>query len=156
MLTELEKEIVKKLQDGLPLVPEPFAVLAAEIGVPEGELLAMVEDLQRRGVMRRLAAALRHQKVGYVANAMVAWRVPSEKTKEVGSIFSRFPEVTHCYERKTAPDWPYNLYTMIHRPEREECMAIIKRMREAAGIDDYLVLFSTAELKRTSMRYFCD
>jgi len=156
MLTELEKEIVKKLQDGLPLVPEPFAVLAAELGISEEELLAAIKDLKRRGVMRRLGAALQHLKVGYTANAMVAWRVPSERIQEVGTTFSNFPEVTHCYERRTAPDWPYNIYTMIHRPQREECMAIIERMRQAVGIDDYVVLFSTAELKRTSMRYFCD
>jgi len=156
MLTELEKQIVKRLQDGLPLVREPFAVLAAELGTSEEELLATVKDLGRRGVMRRLGAALQHLKVGYTANAMVAWKVPPERTREVGGIFSSFPEVTHCYERETAPDWPYNIYTVIHRPRREECMAIIKRLRQAAGIDDYQVLFSTAELKRTSMRYFCD
>ncbi|MEW5762315.1 MAG: Lrp/AsnC family transcriptional regulator [Bacillota bacterium] len=156
MLTDLEREIVKRLQDGLPLVPEPFAALAAELGIGEEELLAAVEDLQRRGVMRRLGAALQHLRVGYTANAMVAWRVPDARMPEVAAVFAGFHEVTHCYERKTAPGWPYNLYTVIHRPERNECLAIIERMQQAAGIDDYVVLFSTAELKRTSMRYFCD
>lgn len=156
MLTELEKQLVRELQAGLPLVSRPFEALGAKLGLTEEETLAKVKELQERGYLRRIAAALRHHQVGYVANAMIVWRIPEERVEEVGNLFARLPEVTHCYQRKMWPEWPYNFYTMIHMSTREECYTKAQEMAEMIGIKDYQLLFSTKELKKSSMRYFTD
>lgn len=156
MITKLDKLIIKELQAGLPLVPRPFAELGAKVGLTEEEMLAKVKELKAQGYLRRIAAALRHHRVGYVANAMIVWRIPEDRVVEVGNELAKRPEVTHCYQRKMWPEWPYNFYTMIHMATPEECYAKAKEMAETVGVSDYQLLFSTKELKKSSMSYFTE
>ncbi|WP_003541140.1 AsnC family transcriptional regulator [Desulfotomaculum nigrificans] len=155
-LSDLDKQIVKELQSGLPLVKRPFAVLARRLGISEEELFQRVQALQQAGIMRRIGAALRHHKVGFTANAMIVWQVPEEKIEEVGQMFSQLPEVTHCYQREELPHWPFNFYTMVHGRNRETCEQIAARLSQLAGISNYRLLYSVAELKKSSMKYFMD
>ena len=154
MLSDLEKKIIAQIQGDLPHCPRPFAEAAARAGTSEEIFLDVVNNLKSRGVIRRFGATLRHQEAGYSANAMVAWNVPDHETVKVGRLLARFREVTHCYERRRHPDWPYNLYTMIHGTSREHCRKIASKLAGASGTDKYLVLFSEKEFKKTSMQYF--
>lgn len=155
-VTGKEQRLILELGNNFPIDSRPFAVIGARLGMTEDEVLARVKEFMARGIIRRLSVALRHQNVGFTANAMIVWKVPPERLDEVGRKLASFPEVTHCYERETAPDWPYNLYTMVHRPYREESLAIAARLSEAVGIKDYRVLFSTQELKRSNPQYFTE
>ncbi|MGO0122849.1 siroheme decarboxylase subunit beta [Desulfothermobacter acidiphilus] len=155
-MTEQEQRLILELGNNFPITSRPFAEIARRLDMSEEEVLERVRDYLEQGVIRRLSAALRQQHVGFSANAMVVWRVPPERVEEVGRKLASFPEVTHCYERLPAPDWPYNLYTMIHRLSREECWEIIHRLSAAVGISDFLVLFSTQELKRSNPQYFSE
>ena len=156
MLTEIEKKIVKALQDDLPLCSHPFKVIAEQVGMSEDELLAEIHRLKQRGIIRRFGAIVYHRNLGIAANAMVVWRVPKEKSQEVGKIMAEFPEVTHCYERPTYPDWQYNLFTMIHGESKDECERVIAQISERTGIKYYRQLYSTRELKKVSMKYFSE
>ncbi len=154
MLTELEKKIVVAIQGDLPITPAPYQEIAGELGISEELLLDTLKSLCDRGVIRRFGATLRHQKSGFTANAMVAWRVEEERADQVGEIFASFREVSHCYHRKPTRDWPYTLYTMVHAGDEVECREIAFRMAEQAAVTDYELLFSREELKKTSMQYF--
>lgn len=154
MLTETEQRIIREIQYDLPLSPRPFREIAARAGVTEEEVLRTVDSLLKRGLMRRFGAAVRHQHVGYRGNAMVVWNVPGERVDEVGMRLAGFREVTHCYEREPRPGWPYNVYAMVHKHSRSECRELVRGISAAIGVDDYLMLFSTRELKRASMLYF--
>ncbi len=154
MPSELEKNVIRQIQGDLPPGARPFAEAAARIGMSEEEFLDVVRNLKKQGVIRRFGATLRHQEAGYPSNAMVAWDVGEDDTPEVGNRLSRFREVTHCYERRRCPEWPYNLYTMIHGTSRDHCRSIAARLSEAVGVRKYLVLFSEKEFKKTSMQYF--
>lgn len=149
-----EKKVIRALQDGLPLVERPFQVLAAKAGLPEEEFLAAVRYLCQQGYIRRFGATLQHQISGYPANAMIAWRVDEEKVEKAGRMMASSDRVTHCYQRQTAPGWPYNVYTMIHGRSEPECQALAKEITEKTGVTDYQILFSEKELKRTSIKYF--
>ena len=155
-LSELDKQIVVELQSGLPLVSRPFAVLAGRLGISEEEFISRVHAIQQAGIMRRIGAALRHRRVGYTANAMIVWQIPEEKISAVGEEFSHLPEITHCYQRVSLPQWPYNFYTMVHGHSRAECQQIAERLAQIAGVNQYRVLYSVAELKKSSMKYFMD
>ena len=155
-MNKLDRALIRELQKGLPLVSRPFQTIAQKLQISEAEVLARVQELIDRGVIRRFGAAVRHQDLGYVANAMVVWPVPDERVREAGRIMASFPGVTHCYERVRAPGWPYNLYTVIHGRTEEECRETAARIAAAAGVDDYQILFSTAELKKSSMKYFVE
>ncbi|MBW2609847.1 MAG: Lrp/AsnC family transcriptional regulator [Deltaproteobacteria bacterium] len=154
MIDELDKKIIGLIQKDLPLDPRPFALLADKIGITEDQFVGKVQSLKERGVIRRFGATLHHQEAGFSSNAMVAWIVPDEKIEEVGNAMSAFSEVTHCYHRRSRKDWQYNLYTMIHGDTRDECYKIAGQMSESTGIDEYVLLFSEKEFKKTSMEYF--
>ncbi|MEW6446755.1 MAG: Lrp/AsnC family transcriptional regulator [Bacillota bacterium] len=155
-MTETEQRLITELGENFPIEPRPFAVVGARLGMTEDQVIAHVKEFMARGIIRRLSVALRHQNVGFTANAMVVWKVPPERLEEIGNMLASFQEVTHCYERLTTPEWPYNLYTVIHRPHREECLAIAARLSEAVQIKEYRVLFSTQELKRSNPQYFTE
>jgi DNA-binding Lrp family transcriptional regulator len=154
MLSALEKRLILALQQDLEIEPRPFLDLAARLGLKEEEVLAAIRGLMDRGYIRRFGATLRHQKSGYEANALVAWRVPEADLRPIGRQMAAQRAVTHCYARRPAPAWPYNLYTMVHGRTREECLEIAARMARETSLSDYQVLFSESELKKTTMRYF--
>ena len=154
MIDEIDKKVIGLIQGDLPLDKRPFAMMAKKIDLTEEEFLSRVKDLKKQGIVRRFGATLRHQEAGFSSNAMVAWVVPDDMVDEAGSLLSKFPEVTHCYERRPQKDWQYNLYTMIHGNNRELCIQIAERMSRSIGIDQYVLLFSEKEFKKTSMEYF--
>ena len=155
-LTPLEKRIIHELQQDLPVVSQPFAAVAETLGIGEAELLEKVRELVADGTIRRFGATLRHQRSGFEANAMVVWEVGPERTEEVGAVFASFREVSHCYQRPALPHWPYRLFTMIHGSSREVCQEIALRMAEAARVENYDLLFTEEELKKTTMAYFSE
>lgn len=155
-LSELEKKIVRFFQGDLPLEPRPFKKAARQLGMREEEILEYLKGWQKEGIIRRFGAALRHREAGIVANAMIVWQVPEEQLEAVGQKLASFAEVTHCYQRKTRPGWPYNLFAMIHGRNREECEVLARKLAEAIDNHNYKLIFSTAELKKESMRYFMD
>lgn len=156
MTDALEQAIIRKLQEDLPLVLEPYRHIAEELGIGEEELLNKIKELKERKVLRRIGAILYHREVGFAANAMVVCKIPSDRMKEVAEIISSFPQVSHCYERSALPDWPYNFYAMTHSESFESCDAIILEMISAAKIEEYEVLYSTKELKKSSVKYFSE
>lgn len=154
MLNEIEKKVIRGLQRDLPISAQPFRDIAQELGLDEEVLVNIIQDLMNRGYIRRFGATIRHRISGFQANAMAAWAVPEADVDRVGAQMAAVREVTHCYERQVSGEWPYNVFTMIHGRTQEECEAIARRMAAATGIAEYALLFSDAELKKTTMRYF--
>lgn len=154
MLDELDKRIIAAMQDDMPLVPEPYKEMAGRLGIGENELLSRLARYRAGGEMRRMGAVLRHREIGYAANALCAWQVPPARVEEVAAVMAASPAVTHCYSRLPRPGWPYNFYIMLHGHTREECGRLASALAVAAGLGEYIMLFSTREWKKTSMRYF--
>jgi DNA-binding Lrp family transcriptional regulator len=156
MFTDLEKKIIALIQGDMPVEARPYAAIAKTIGTDEKTVLSVVQDLVDRGIIRRFGATLRHQKSGFTANAMVAWQVDEFRAEAAGKVMACFEQVSHCYRRNPAKDWPYNLYTMVHAKDEPACRAIAREISEKTGVDAYEILFSRNELKKTSMQYFDD
>ena len=154
MIDDLDKKVIRLIQGDLPVEPRPFARLAEQIGITEEEFLERINSLKKRGILRRFGATLRHQKAGYGANAMVAWLVPDDRIDVVGKGLAQFREVTHCYQRNPQGDWRYNLFSMVHGNSQEQCYEIAATMSKTVGVEDYMLLFSEKEFKKTSMEYF--
>ena len=154
MLTDLDKKVIAAIQQSMPITERPYRELAAQAGITEEEMLATLRSLSTRAVIRRFGATLRHQRTGYTANAMAAWRVEEERIDAVGRTMAGFRQVSHCYRRNPSPAWPYNLYTMIHAEDENACRETARRMAAEAHVDCYSLLFSREELKKTSMVYF--
>ena len=156
MLSDLDKKIIRRIQEDLPLVPEPYKEMALEIGITENELINRIKELDSLGIIRRFGTIVNHRKVGFSANAMVVWIVPGDRISDVSKIMISYPEVSHCYQRPTRVGWPYNVFTMVHAVTRQECEKAIGEIADAIGVNEYEALFSSRELKKISMKYFTE
>jgi DNA-binding Lrp family transcriptional regulator len=154
MLTDLQKKVIAAVQGDLPICSQPYRRIARDLGISESLLLETIEDLSQHGVIRRFGATLRHQRSGFKSNAMVAWCVEEDRVNQVGKIFASYESVSHCYRRNPTKEWPYNLYTMVHANDESACKRIARQMSEESAVDEYELLFSKKELKKTSMQYF--
>lgn len=154
MLDDIDRQLIQCIGGDIGESRYPYREIAAELGLSEDEVLARLQAFQAQGVFRRLGAILRHQLAGFTANGMSVWDVPDDAVAQIGARMAEYPEITHCYERPRLPEWPYNLYAMIHAASREECEAIATRIAGEVGITAYQVLYSVREFKKTSMQYF--
>ncbi len=145
---------IRITQEDLPQLEMPFAVWADQAGVPEEELFRWAHHMQQVGYMRRFAAILHHRNAGFLANAMVVWRVPEEQVDRCGEQMAQFRQVSHCYRRPVYPHWPYPLFTMIHAPTYSACMEVVSQIEDRAGQFPHKNLFSTMEYKKTRVKYF--
>lgn len=141
------------LQGGFPRSQTPYTDMAEMAGIDTKRLLAVLENWKREGKLRRIGAIVDHFKVGFSGAAMVAWRVESGQIEQVGTKLAGFKEVTHAYERKTAENWPYNLYTMVHGADIQEVEQIVKRMSQDCRVSDYRILTTQKELKKVPPTY---
>ena len=155
-VSEFDKDVIRELQEDLPLVPRPFDAMSERLGMDNARLFALADEYQERKIMRRFSAVLHHRRSGFRANAMVVWQVPPERAEEVGMTMAQHSAVTHCYERPTFPDWPYSHFSMIHATTQEECEQIAREISEATQVTDNLLLYSTREYKKTRVRYFVE
>ena len=153
-LTQKEIEMVRALQQDLDIVSRPFDALAEMAGVTVQELLDQARVFKDRGQMRRFAAVLHHRKAGFTANGMGVWQVPEAIQEEVGYQMAAYSAVSHCYLRPTYPDWPYNVFTMVHGRNEEEVEEILEMMAKETEITERSVLYSTKEYKKTRVQYF--
>jgi len=151
----IDRSIIEALQTGLPLVPAPYSEVARELGIGEDTLTERLAAMKESGVIRRIAAAPNHYKLGMTANGMTVWDVDDAVLSEIGPKIGALPFVTHCYERPRAlPDWPYNLFAMVHGSSRDEVeekrQEIVTLLGDAMRASD--TLYSTKILKKTGLR----
>jgi len=152
-IDDLDRLIIARCCGDIGESPQPFVDLATELGASVDDLLGRLRRYRETGALRRFGAILRHQKAGFSANGMSVWDVAPEDVARVGGIMAAFPEVSHCYERPRMPDWPYNVYGMIHGHSEDECLAVGRRIARETGLDEFRMLFSVREFKKTSMVY---
>jgi DNA-binding Lrp family transcriptional regulator len=154
-LTEAERRLVAALEQGLPLVAEPYEALARAAGLTEAKVIATLHAWLRIGTARRLGVIVRHRPLGYTANAMVVWDVPDEAVRAAGRRAAAHPAVTLCYRRARAPGWPHNLYCMVHGRERARVAQAVEQVSEAARLGGYRreILFSARCFTQRGARY---
>jgi len=153
MKSETEKEILKRIQQDIPLNKRPFKMIGEGARTSETEVLAVIRGLMNKGIIRKFGAILRHQKAGFTHNAMVVWDVPSDKCESAGQVLASFKEVTHCYVRTPPFEGKYTIFTMVHFREGEQEI-ILQKLSHCIGIKDFKVLISEEEYKKSSMEYF--
>jgi DNA-binding Lrp family transcriptional regulator len=153
---ELDIAVIRALQGDMPVVAEPYAPAAAELGMTEQRLLDHLARMQERGLLRRVAAILYHRRAGFSANGMGVWQVPDEQIYDIGCRMAAFRGISHCYQRPTYEDWPYSVFTMAHGRSKEECDAVLDAIAEETGISGRATLYSSTEFKKIRLLYFTE
>jgi DNA-binding Lrp family transcriptional regulator len=153
---ERDVAVIRALQGDLPVIPEPYAPAASELGMGQPELLEHLEGMRERRLLRRVAAILYHRRAGFSANGMGVWKAPEDRIEEVGKRMAAFRGISHCYQRPTYPDWPYSVFTMAHGRSKEECDAILDAIALDTGITERSTLYSSTEFKKIRLLYFTE
>ena len=153
---DFDRAVVRATQGDLPVVSEPYAPAARQLGITVEALLEHMAGMRERGLLRRVAAILFHRRAGFSANGMGVWAVPPERVDELAPRMAAIRGISHCYERPTYPDWPYSVFTMAHGRSKEECDAILDAIGEMTGIAERATLYSSTEFKKIRLLYFTD
>jgi len=154
-LTTEQNLILSKSQPDLDITARPFDSLCGE-GLKIKDVLRIMQELIDKGVVRRIAAVVDHRKLGFVANVLFVSEVPQDRIIKAGEELARFGIVSHCYQRKTFENWPYNLFAMMHGKSFGDIQRAIDKFVEAEKIDSFELLPTAAELKKQPVKYrFC-
>jgi DNA-binding Lrp family transcriptional regulator len=152
-LTVKQNKVARLIQEDITVVSSPFTEIGNACDLTAEEVLDTTKELLKKGFLRKFCAILRHQKAGYINNALVVWSVPSDQVEKAGKMLSAYLSVSHCYERNPAFRGKYNIFTMLHSKD-ENISFLIKDIATAIGINDYLILESIQEYKKKSPEYF--
>lgn len=153
---EIERRLISVLQEGLPMFIRPFQLIAGRVGTSEAEVLGRIRRWLEEGAIKRFGVVVRHHELGFRANAMLVHDIPDERVSEIGRALAEEQAVTLCYRRpRCQPEWPYNLFCMIHGRERGEVEATIAELRQRHGLENcaHETLFSLTRFKQNGARY---
>ena len=154
-LDALDRQIIEATQRGLPLSKDPYQDIAQQLDINTEVLIQRMQSMQQSGIIRRIGVIPNHYKLGFSANGMSVWNVPDDKVTQLGKLIGQLDFVSHCYKRpRFQPEWPYNLFAMVHGKTRDEVMKKVNIIAEslAEHSPDHEVLFSTRLLKKTGLR----
>lgn len=155
MLDETDRKIIQATQAGLPLTPEPYRTIAEQLGLTSDDVMARLTAMHNNGIIRRIGAVPNHYKLGYRFNGMTVWNIPDEVIDELGQKVGQLEFVSHCYHRpRHLPEWPYNLFAMVHSKSQEGVDEQIQRIADLLGSYNQGcdVLYSSKILKKTGFR----
>ena len=153
-LNEKDIRYVLALQTDMEVRADPYAPIAKRLNTSTEEMFAWCREFIKVGRMRRVAGIMNHRQAGFRANGMGVWKVPVERVEEVGAVFAGQGAITHCYLRPTYPDWPYNIFTMVHSQKVASCDDFLTEMSRLTGIEEYATLYSYKEYKKIRLLYF--
>jgi DNA-binding Lrp family transcriptional regulator len=155
ILDETNLAIMRATQAGLPLLPQPYQHIAEQLGLTAEEVMKRMSTMQDQGVIRRIGAVPNHYRLGYRFNGMTVWNVPDESIDDLGQKVGQLEFVSHCYHRpRHLPEWPYNLFAMVHGKSQADVDRQIKQIADLLGDANLVsdVLYSTKILKKTGFR----
>ncbi|MEF2964809.1 AsnC family transcriptional regulator [Paenibacillus sp. M1] len=149
-MDDIDLLLIRELQGELPFSPDPYGELARRAGCTTGEVLGRLTRMRSQGALKRIGAVLKHRNIGFYANGLFVCSIPEERIDQAGQRLAGRKEVSHCYRRTPYPDWPYNLYAMIHGTTEAGVLEVVTDFIVEENIEHYDILFSTEELKKTS------
>lgn len=155
-IDEKDEALIALIQTGLPLTARPYADLGAQVGMTEEQVINRIAYLNDSKIIKRFGVVVRHHELGYKANAMTVWNIDDDKVSQLGACMGEFDFVTLCYRRpRRLPEWPYNLFTMIHGKDRDHVLSNIELLVNQCGLDTvkHQVLFSTKRFKQRGAIY---
>ena len=158
-ITEQDRELIKAVEKGLPIVSRPYAAIAQQLGTTEQNIMQRLQRLIENGSIKRYGVVVRHKELGYTANGMVVWDIPDNRVEEIGLCIGRYACVTLSYRRpRRLPEWPYNLFTMVHGSSRDEVTKKVEGIVQSCGLQkiNHTILFSTRRFKQRGASYTSD
>jgi len=155
-LSDFDRALVKAVEHGLPIVSRPYTAIAQQLNCNEQQVISRLQYLIDHAAIKRFGVVVRHKELGYIANGMVVWNIPDDKVDELGLTIGQYDCVTLSYKRpRRLPDWPYNLFTMVHGSDRHQVQQKLVQIIEECGLQNiaHSILFSTRRFKQRGASY---
>ena len=127
-MDKLDRAIINRLQQGLPIVLRPYSAVAEELGITEAAVLRRLQTLMKVGVLSRVGPLFDIERAGG-AYCLCAVQVPNSDFDEVAAIINHFDEVTHSYEREHR----FNLWFLLATEDPTGIEAMAKSIEIAIG-----------------------
>ena len=155
MINARDRQLLERIQLGLPVCPRPYAEIGNLLAMSEAEVLERLTQLKQKGLIKRMGVIVKHHQLGYRANAMIVWNVPDTLIKQLGARISQFAFVTLCYQRPPQAEWPYNLYCMIHGKDKTTVLSQLEQLNTTCNLSEFTqeVLFSRRCFKQRGAIY---
>ena len=150
---KINKQLLSEIHLPLKIIRRPFKKTAEKFGLTEPALLTVMKEYKKKEIIRRFGAVLNHRKIGFRANALVCWKIDGKRLSSVIKKITDLKQISHCYQRVTYPDWPYNLYTMIHSENKRMCLETITDIAAKIKGEEYKILFTRKEFKKTRQTF---
>lgn len=150
MLDKIDKQIIMEISKDIKICSNPYNEIAGRLNITVEEFLIRLKNLMDNGYIKRIVPIIRHHNTEYVFNALTAWKVQEDEKEKLVDMMKGIENISHIYERETNIKWHYSIYGMIHGKSKEEVEQIIAKVFENIKIDDYKVLYTRKELKKTS------
>ncbi|MCC7183560.1 MAG: AsnC family transcriptional regulator [Rhodocyclaceae bacterium] len=125
----VDRALINRLQHGLPICAQPFACVAAEIGVDENEVITRVERLRNDGTLSRFGPLFDAACFGG-AYTLAALQVPAADFDRVAALVDAHPEVAHNYAREH--EW--NMWFVLAARTRAAIDAAIAAIEAETGL----------------------
>ena len=154
--SRFENALIEVISQGLPLTSHPYAAIAQQLNCSEAQVIEGINRIIMRGDMKRFGVVVRHRKLGYRANGMVVWDIPDARVTEIGHCIGQYSFVTLCYQRpRRLPEWPYNLFSMIHGQDRDAVIEQVDFIVRQCGLGNinHEILFSNRCFKQRGASY---
>ena len=156
MIDPTDLQLIVAIQEGLPIMSRPYALIAEQLGLTETEVIERLSRLKQQGLIKRLGVIVKHSRLGYQSNAMVVFDIPNELVSQKGQQISQLTFINLCYLRpRHGEQWPYNLFCMIHGKSREKVLQQIEQLIDSCAMENYAyeILFSQRCFKQRGAIY---
>ncbi|MBF0531975.1 MAG: hypothetical protein HQL23_02640 [Candidatus Omnitrophica bacterium] len=157
MLGKREKDVLIYFsRQDAALCSRPFKKAAVKLGLTENRLLAVLRDLQAKGVIKNLRGVIDHRQAGYRTNALIAWNTrglrPAEKDDFIQARLVSDERISHCYQRQSQPGFDYDVFAMLHAKSAAEVKRFVRETTRQKKIA-HEILFTEQELKKEKMSF---
>ncbi len=141
-MDDTDHKILNIIQGAFPLDPEPYRVLAEQVGIHEEEAYLRIQKLRESGIIRRIGAVFDPKKMGFTSTLCAA-RVPEKKIRDFVAAVNAYPGVTHNYRRSH----DYNVWFTFIASSEQYLNRCLNDIKQVTGITDILSLRSVRTYK---------
>ena len=131
-LSDIDRQILARLQGDFPICERPYAEAAAVLGIDEADLLPLLQTLLADKVLTRFGPMFQIEEMGG-AFVLAAIAVPEARYEAVTALVNALPQVAHNYRR----EHELNMWFVLATETKAGIAEAIARIERDTGLPVY-------------------
>jgi DNA-binding Lrp family transcriptional regulator len=141
-IDDVDRAILNRIQSDFPMTKRPYLSIAENLDLSENEVIKRLEQLKKKGIIRRIGGNFVPEKLGFVSTLCAA-KVPEDKIERFARTVNRYPGVTHNYQR----DHNYNIWFTFIAQSMDEIKGNLEDISRETGVEAIINLPATKMYK---------